>query len=592
MRNMGIWRVQRLVRLLILITGGFCSLLATTLAEEPSLLIQNAMIFDATGKAPYLSDVLVIDGRIAAIDKTIENPAPGIETIDAEGLSLLPGLIDVHVHWTSADNMTRASTATALLLSGVTTSTDFHSAPESYAPKRTHHEMLVSPHVFYIARMSTPGGHGAGWTDQNMTRTVLSERDARAGVNAIRPYKPDGIKAFSDGWRYGSGVDNTSMNENALTAIVEEANAFGAPVLTHTVTVERAKIAARSKVSAIVHAIQDNDADQELVDLMKENGVIYAPTLAVYEPREDKLARITSEDVLARTWKRQRHSKQNLKLFAENGVTIALGTDAGIASTPMGESSLRELELLVEFGLSPTEALIAGTANSAAALRLQDDRGTIEVGKRADFVLVKGAPWKQISDYRKLEYVFVDGQPVAKNGVLLVAQGEARPNVKQANRLIDDFEREDGKTAADAARFRSGDTSHPRAAVVIQTVPRGGKGKALLVSAEMAMKDNPRVFVNLPLSLGGYTPNDVSRFEGVRFDARGDGEYAVRFNTGDGVVSADFDADHKWRPIKIQFSDTDAEADQNLDTLFSIAIGGSREAGEKLWLELDNVEFF
>jgi imidazolonepropionase-like amidohydrolase len=79
-----------------------------------------------------------------------------------------------------------------------------------------------------------------------------------------------------------------------------------------------------------------------------------------------------------------------------SGVAIALGTDSGIAAAPFGESSLRGLELLVDFGLSAADAIVADTANSAAVLGLKEDRGTIEIGKRADFVLVRGQPWQNI----------------------------------------------------------------------------------------------------------------------------------------------------------------------------------------------------
>src|SRR6185295_11376281 len=84
----------------------------------------------------------------------------------------------------------------------------------------------------------------------------------------------------------------------------------------------------------------------------------------------------------------------NAKLLYDSGVTIALGTDAGMPGTPHGASTLHEMELLVRAGLTPSQALIAGTASSAKVINQLDDRGTIEKGKRADLVLIKGEPWK------------------------------------------------------------------------------------------------------------------------------------------------------------------------------------------------------
>lgn len=426
----------------VLVIGCVVSALPPSATAE-TMVIRNATIFDATGADPYVGDVCIDDGKIISI-----GPAPDIDAgtteVDATGLALLPGLIDIHLHWTAQrEGQARIDTAQTLLAHGTTTTADFHSAPESYKAKRRWGETQVAPHTVYAARMSTPGGHGADWADINMTRTVISPHDARIAVQKILAYEPDVIKVFTDGWRYGSGVNNSSINENALTAIVEEA--ANTPVFTHTVTVDRAKIAARSGVRAIVHAIQDDNADAELVSLLKDKGVFYAPTLAVYEPRTDKLTGTTGEQ-LQRIQARQRHSKHNLQLFYKAGVKIALGTDSGIASTQYGESALRELELLVEFGLVPGDALIAGTANSAAAFSLDVDRGTIEAGKRADLVLVKGAPWRNISDYRNIEAVFVGGQLVVSDGTVLNGAKNRPRTVEQAPRIVDDFERAGGDT--------------------------------------------------------------------------------------------------------------------------------------------------
>jgi imidazolonepropionase-like amidohydrolase len=560
-------------------------------AYDNTTLIKNAEIFDATGQVPFKSDVLVKNGRIELIEEKIEPSSHVKSIINASGLSMLPGLIDVHTHWTSAENMTRASTATALLQSGVTTVTDFHSSPESYAAKRSHHKSLLSPDVFFIARMSTPGGHGASWGDDNMTRIVASKEEAKRGVGIIAPYKPDAIKVFSDGWRYGGDNNLTSMNEPVLKTIVDEAQAADLPVFTHTVTVDKAYIAARAKVRAIVHALQDENADMGLAKLMRDNEVFYAPTLAVYEPRPDKLVGV-SKDRRAIIEKRQKHSKYNLQLFERHGVKIALGSDSGIASTPIGESSLRELELLVDFGLTPTQALIAGTINSAGVLGFQKDRGTLEVGKRADFVLVRGKPWENISDYRKLDSVFVSGRPLVKNGVLNGNQGIARPSVSPALKLIDDFEHSDGKTAAQAERRHLVETGHPRSELLVHTIPRGQSDKALHLSAKMSIKENPSAFVTLPLSPGAYSPRDVSRFEGIRFDARGDGAYELIADTGSTTTRAKFEAGRVWSIVEISFDDLGHESKTQIETLTEISIGGRRQRGDMMWLEIDNVEFF
>lgn len=558
-------------------------------AETPTI-IRNATIFDATGADPFVGDVEIRDGRISAIGNRL--PARrGSKVIDASGLSLLPGLIDVHVHWTGMGGVSRAETATLLLKSGVTTATDFHSAPESFVPKRAWHEQLISPHVVFTARTATPGGHGADWGDENMTRLATTAREGKSIIGAVAPFEPQMIKVFADGWRYGTGINNATINIDALAAIVEESKSLGLPVVTHTVTVDGAKTAAEAGVTAIVHAIQDRRADDELIDLMQASGVFYAPTLAVYEPREDRTAN-NSEAQMQLIMRRQEASRYNLRRIAEAGIPIAVGTDSGIAATPFGESSVRELELLVEFGLTPRQALIAGTANSAAVLGLGGDRGTIEVGKRADFVLVKGRPWDRVSDYRNLDSVFVDGRRVVKAGALEYAQGPDAPAAVIASPVIDDFEHSEGLTSGGFERLADVENGFPRSLLISQTVPRGTGGLALQLSAKLSDKEMPRALVVLPLSRGSVTPADASAFNGIRFDVRGDGgPYRIELVSQAGSAAHAFFAGSEWLTIEIAFSEFSAE-NLSQDALYAVKLGAIRGGREIFWMEIDNVGLY
>jgi len=586
--------IKPLQTLLLSLTLAYAgSALATTNAAS-STLIRDLTIFDATGKAPYTADVLIQNGRFQAIGTQLSAPADA-KIIAGKGLSMLPGLIDVHVHWTNMGGVSRADIASQLLLSGVTTATDFHSAPESYAPKRDYHQQLLSPHVIYTARTGVPGGHGTDWGDETVTRFASSEQEANAAITQLAPYQPDMIKVFADGWRYGNPVNRNSINPDALAAVVNAARGRNLPVVTHTVTVNGAKLAATAGVTAIVHAIQDREADDELVELLQKNKVFYAPTLAVYEPRPGRTASASAAQEHL-TAIRQAASRKNLQRFAKAGIAIALGTDAGINSTFFGESSLRELELLVEFGLTPTEALIAGTANSAAVLGLQQDRGTIETGKRADFVLVKGQPWQNVSDYRNNEYVFVDGNMLVKQGQLTAAQGPALPTAQAAPAILDDFERADNLTLTLASRQADLDFGFPRSQLLTQRVPRDSGSMALLLSAKMAIKDTPKALIVLPVSPGAFAPVNASAFSGVQFDAKGDTEqYLVELVSTTGVIRKTFSTSKNWQQLQLPFSEFSAAANAaefSLDNIIAVKIGAQRAPGETFWLELDNVGFY
>ncbi|MFT4252925.1 MAG: amidohydrolase, partial [Caulobacter sp.] len=181
----------------ILLGGLAAAALSTSLAAAQTrpLAVVNAEIFDATGAAPYHGTLVVKDGRIVAVGADVKAPK-GATVLDAKGAALLPGFFDVHTHWTpnGAPSLV-PKIADAYVASGVTTVNDFHQQPESFAPRRQWLGTLTAPHVNFVARISTPGGHGADWADQATTRWVDTPVGAKAAVDGIAKYKPDAIKA-------------------------------------------------------------------------------------------------------------------------------------------------------------------------------------------------------------------------------------------------------------------------------------------------------------------------------------------------------------------------------------------------------------
>ncbi len=583
-------------------------------AVAQDLLIRGATVFDAVQPRPYAADVLVRDGRIAQIGRNLD-AADGTTVVEARGLALLPGLFDVHTHWTPAMNpSSSALVSNAYLAAGVTSLSDFHQAPESWKPRRAWLQTLVAPRVKFAARMSTPLGHGADWADQATTRWVNSPDAARRAVRELLPYRPDLIKVFADGWRYGRVADNTSIDPWTLAALVEEAHANDLKVVTHTVTVQRAKDAARAKVDAIIHSVLDQRVDRELIDLMKAEGTIYAPTLAVYEPirvGEDRKA--DADDPALQSRERNfANALHNARALYRGGVTIALGTDAGMPGTPHGRATLHELELLVRAGLSPVDALRAGTINSARVLGVADQAGSIEVGKRADLVLVEGQPWRDVRDMQRVRQVFLDGRPVhgavALPAEVATAQGpnaEAWPAPQPlAGALVDDFERGDGRTALDTLRTGEADGGNDRTWQIDQVVPRG-RGHALLVTARLSNKPTPYANTVFPLSRGSVLPVDMGRHRGVEFEVRGNvAAMALQLR---GLERRQWQAavtgvGPGWRKVRVAFAHATASdwrgqpvADAprwSGDPLLQLVIQARGEPGGELWYELDNIRLY
>lgn len=586
-----------------LLGSGNAAIAAT--AADKAVLIRGAMVFDGTGRAPYAASVLVEDGRIAAIGEKVAAPR-GARVVDAKGQALLPGLFDLHTHWTpNATPSALPQVANLYMAAGVTTVSDFHEPPEAYAPRRAWLADIAAPDVKFAARMSTPLGHGADWGDENTTRWVNSPESARAGVRAVAAYKPDFIKAFTDGWRYSNTADNSSMDEETLTALVDEAHKNGLKVFTHTVMVKRGKSAARAGVDVIAHSVQDGLADDELIQLMREHGTAYAPSLAVYLPeRVDGSGRNgTRPEVLQQREHNFANALHNVKALHDAGIPVVVGTDAGMTGTPHGASTLRELELLVQAGLTPTDALLAATAASAKALGVTD-RGTIEVGKRADLLLVSGQPWQTISDIRNTRQVYVAGRQVQGKGAQLPAgnRAEALPALPVAA-LVDDFERSDGRTALDTLRVDEADGGNDRTVQVTEVVARETGGNALAVQAKLSSKDSAYAAAILPLSRGSVAPVDASAYHGLRFELRGGApELRLEVRALDNRrFVAPLQPQAQWRTVEVPFTALQGQPPYRAkapvavwkgNDLQQLVFSAGGEPGDKVWFEIDNVTFY
>ncbi|MGB3845931.1 MAG: CIA30 family protein [Sphingopyxis sp.] len=566
--------------------------------------ITGATIFDATGRAPFRGTVIVRGGRIEAVGADVKVPS-GATVVRADGKALLPGFIDVHTHWSPAGSPgTLPQIANAYLDSGVTTVNDFHQQPEAFAPRRAWLADLYAPHVNFVARMSTPGGHGADWGDTNTTKWVATAESARREVLALQPYKPDYIKAFADGWRYGQLPEETSMNVETLAALADEAHKHGQRVLTHTVTVERGKLAAQAGVDVIAHSIQDGVLGDEAVAEIRKAGTFYAPTLAIYQLKPDEMGPGRKDDAATRLRIRKYgYAEENVRKLAAAGVPIAVGTDAGIGGAKHGISTLQEMELLVAAGLTPKAALLAGTSNSALALGLLGDRGTIETGKRADLILIDGTPWEAIGDVRKIDRVFVDGKLVRGGGVKLPAGNLATAlPATPAAPLIDDFERADGRSSLDTLRLVDMDGGVERSQVVTNRVAHAdGGGSALAFAAQMSLKDLPEGGVIVPLSRGSVRAVDARRFAGVRLDMRGAGRYLVVVNTLAGEWTAPVEAKEGWSELRVPFTalvpTRSGRAGAPVpawrgDDLVQVGVVVRRVAGASAWGEIDNLGFY
>jgi imidazolonepropionase-like amidohydrolase len=189
---------------------------------------------------------------------------------------------------------------------------------------------LPGPRVNMAVRLSTPGGHGteSGWGDF-MTLTASTPEEAHARMKTALAYRPDVIKIFTDGWRYGTAPNLTSMNVETLAAMVADAHAAGVRVFTHTVTLQGAKIAAQAGVDVLAHGVGDAAVDDELIGLLKSKGMFYVSTLSVYEskPKTPRRA-LDLLDAAARAIAAGRAARSARRESGEHGEATALGLPA------------------------------------------------------------------------------------------------------------------------------------------------------------------------------------------------------------------------------------------------------------------------
>ena len=214
--------------LIVIWTGG-------AQAPRPLVAITGARVVDGTGAAPYEATVVIEGERIAAVNRDGKVPS-GARVIDAKGKTLLPGLFDLHTHITASGASLNVAAdwpknLMAYLYCGVTTVADLGDYQENFDAVR---RLIVtgaidSPRLAMATRFSSPGGHGAeGGRPEAHTHEVLTPREAHAAMaEVLRGSKPDLIKIFTDGWRYGTGKDMTSMDGDTIAAIVEDAHKAG-----------------------------------------------------------------------------------------------------------------------------------------------------------------------------------------------------------------------------------------------------------------------------------------------------------------------------------------------------------------------------
>jgi imidazolonepropionase-like amidohydrolase len=418
----------------LLVLASLCGIASSVLAQpqpslESSLLVRNVSVIDGTGAAPQPGlDMMVWNGRISQMGVSLGEPAD--ITVDGRGLFLMPGLTDAHVHLSGMPWAERAEQLRRVLRGGVTTVYDVASdlRNTSDLSRAALVNEIESPAIYYAALFAGP----PFFTDPRVVATSRGYEPGEAPWNRVIDADTDLVRAVAEA--RGAGATSiklyAALDAPTVRRIADEAKRQNVRLIAHS-TVFPAKpsdlVAAGVKMLAHTAYLAwegspptpdfperargdfagvpaDGPVIGKLLQSMKENDVSLNPTLWIFAegtPKDDLSAsRITWQNVVT-------------KRAQDLGVVLAAGVDSLMTSGDPLPMIHKELEVMVTgAGLTPLQAITAATRGAAHAIGVDDSRGTVALGKAADFLIVSADPSADIRNTRKIRYVMKDGRVV------------------------------------------------------------------------------------------------------------------------------------------------------------------------------------
>ena len=392
-------------------------------SKKGSFIIKNVHIITGDGTEKFKQNVYVSKG---IIEKISVEPMEikGVQIIDGEGKTLMPGLIDSHIHIQGMNSRSDEDSDRFLaekipeLFSegvfpyGVTTIKDM-CAPRHFAYKlrdMINKGKLTGPELLIVGpNFTTPEGHPANtlggenpWMRKEMAIEVSSKEDVTNGISELKKAGVDFLKMTYQGGDYlyfGENVPLKKLDKELMQQIVSEGKKNGLNTTAHVFYKEDVRDLLEAGIYGIEHGILDEalTADDDILKLWKKSGARFVPTVnaMTYENDPNRLP----------------NSIHNLKLIYDAGIPIAMGTDT-MLEAGTEESVQHELEYYVEAGLTPMQAIELATKNAAEHLGIADRKGLVKEGMEADLILLEKDPAKDISNIRFINKVFAKGKTV------------------------------------------------------------------------------------------------------------------------------------------------------------------------------------
>lgn len=394
----------------------------------PAFAWCGVRIIDGTGRPAIENGTLIIrNARIETVGKKVRLPR-GIQCLDGNGKTIIPGLISAHSH------VNNASQLGVYLRDGITTVFSLGGDKEFGLRDQTAKAAPGTvPHLYVAGPIqdstAIPGAVA-----------VRTPEEARKSVDELLPHRPDIVKLRVDDF-LGA---RPKMSPAVYQAVIDEAHKHGFPTAAHIVLLDDAKGVLRAGVDYIAHSVRDRQVDDEFISLMEKRNVFYCPTLtrevSVFtysetpsffadpfflkeaDPTEVRKFEDPEQQEKIRNdpaagWYKQHFpiALRNLKILSDAGIPIVMGTDTGGGPGRFqGYFEHLELEYETKAGLTPMHALVSATSTPAKLLKISDKVGTLEKGKWADFVVLSANPLDDIRNTRKIESVWISGVQVSQ----------------------------------------------------------------------------------------------------------------------------------------------------------------------------------
>jgi imidazolonepropionase-like amidohydrolase len=439
--------------------------------SPPPLALTGATLVDGTGGPPVVEAVVVVrDGHLACVGPAAGCSVPKeVDRRELTGMWVTPGLVDAHVHlsqtgWVDgrpdaldvrarypysrvvADLQTHSDRFfRSFLCSGVTAVFDNGGYPWTWSLQRGMG--TDRPHLLAAGPLLSTLDYGLNVPAERQFVYLADEETARQAVDYLAAHRSGAAKV----WYVPDEKRTVEATDAVVLAAGRRAHELGLPLIVHATGLREAKVAVRAGTHLLVHSVDDLPVDDELIQLMKEKGTAYCPTLTVPEgylrlyeeavagtaPAVDDPNGCVDPSILSRVAETadigglldpqqfskgrlaamgrqnaQRHEvmSANLLRLRDAGIPIVMGTDAGNPLTLHGPAVYAEMEAMQAAGMTPMEVLVASTAAGARVMGLESQTGTLEAGKAADLLVLAADPTQDVAAFRKVRWVMRGGE--------------------------------------------------------------------------------------------------------------------------------------------------------------------------------------